>query len=320
MNVWKIAPGGRAYFWEKCLHRNLISINWMNNVDLSTFSDKRLLTAALEKAGEGSSNAATSIWNFVYKVQPGDIVVANEGRDAIKGVGVITSGYIEPESERNPNRDQDIHRHIRLVNWKIVQDVHFSKYIFNTPTVGRLDASQCKQIQLNCTKTDPKWKKVLEQIFKVRTRTLPETGDVNDEPYIPNREDHREFVERMIAIRRGQQSFREALCRRYKWQCVITGCDLLDVLEAAHIRPYRGPKDNKPANGLLLRSDIHTLFDLNLLGINPNSLKVELSSDVAKCEQYARFNGRKIKLAGSQLPSEDALIIRYSEFLNKQRE
>jgi putative restriction endonuclease len=37
---------------------------------------------------------------------------------------------------------------------------------------------------------------------------------------------------------------------------------------------YRGMKDNDPSNGLLLRTDIHTLYDLNLLGIEPDSLKV----------------------------------------------
>jgi HNH endonuclease len=35
----------------------------------------------------------------------------------------------------------------------------------------------------------------------------------------------------------------------------------LDILEAAHISPYRGEEDNHPENGLLLRADLHTLFD-----------------------------------------------------------
>jgi HNH endonuclease len=40
------------------------------------------------------------------------------------------------------------------------------------------------------------------------------------------------------------------------------------------IRPYRGDHDNDPKNGLLLRTDLHTLFDLNLLGIKPDTLTV----------------------------------------------
>ncbi len=58
---------------------------------------------------------------------------------------------------------------------------------------------------------------------------------------------------------------------RYEHRCVVTGCTVIAVLEAAHIRPYRRPEDNDVKNGLLLRADIHTLFDLNLLGIEPGT-------------------------------------------------
>ena len=57
----------------------------------------------------------------------------------------------------------------------------------------------------------------------------------------------------------------------------MTGCTVFAVLEAAHIKPYQGENDNHPQNGLLLRADIHTLFDLNLLGIQPERLQVEIS-------------------------------------------
>jgi len=90
--------------------------------------------------------------------------------------------------------------------------------------------------------------------------------------YSPQAGDRRQIVERQIRERRGQQHFRDALRKRYGDRCLVTGCEVLAVLEAAHIKPYRGEDDNHPGNGLLLRADIHTLFDLDLLGVEPVQL------------------------------------------------
>ena len=101
-------------------------------------------------------------------------------------------------------------------------------------------------------------------------------GPSEEAKYVPEHGDRREVVERQLRERRGRQQFRDALRERYRDCCLVTGCQVLAVLEAAHINPYRGEEDNHPANGLLLRSDIHTLFDLDLLGIEPEKLRVEL--------------------------------------------
>ena len=78
----------------------------------------------------------------------------------------------------------------------------------------------------------------------------------------------RERVLASITARRGQRAFRQALLRAYEGRCAVTGTDAEAVLEAAHIRPYDGSATNRVANGLLLRADIHTLFDLDLLRID----------------------------------------------------
>lgn len=83
-------------------------------------------------------------------------------------------------------------------------------------------------------------------------------------------------------------------------------------MEAAHICPYRGEQDNHPANGLLLRADIHTLFDLDLLGINPDGLQVELHPDLE--EEYGPAIGRTLRCNGERMPSGEALRIRYRAF------
>lgn len=133
------------------------------------------------------------------------------------------------------------------------------------------------------------------------------------ERYSPNDHDERPTVERQIKIRRGQQQFRDALRMRYGNRCNVTGCEVLTVLEAAHIKPYRGEKDNNIANGLLLRSDIHTLFDLDLIGIDPVTLKVNLACSLKEDAQYKKFDGTKLKTRNHR-PSKEALEYRYKQF------
>ena len=103
--------------------------------------------------------------------------------------------------------------------------------------------------------------------------TEADTSDLEQTAtYFPSDDDTRDVEQRQIRVRRGQQKFRDKLRVRYKGQCPVTGCKILALLEAAHISPYRGEKDNPSENGLLLRADIHTLFDLNLLGIEPGNV------------------------------------------------
>ena len=72
---------------------------------------------------------------------------------------------------------------------------------------------------------------------------------------------------RSVLDRRGQPEFRRKLLVAYGGRCCVTGSMVEDVLEAAHIVPYATSGDNDTSNGLLLRSDIDTLFDLGLLNI-----------------------------------------------------
>ena len=132
--------------------------------------------------------------------------------------------------------------------------------------------------------------------------------------YLPQDGDERDLIERQIRERRGQQPFRNDLRKRYGDRCMVTGCKVLAVLEAAHIKPYQGEKDNHPENGLLLRADIHTLFDLDLLGIEPKSLRVELHPSLADSAAYKNLAGKILRCSAKQRPSKDALKLRYQRF------
>jgi len=134
--------------------------------------------------------------------------------------------------------------------------------------------------------------------------------------FSPSMSDTRQSILREIKARRGQRKFRDALLKRYGKRCMITGCELADVLEAAHIWPYRGEMDNHADNGLLLRADLHTLFDLDLVAIEPATLKVLLAPALKQITAYAPLDGQQLVLL-SQRPSIEALKKRWEIFQEK---
>ena len=71
-----------------------------------------------------------------------------------------------------------------------------------------------------------------------------------------------------IKARRGQADFRARLLAAYGRRCCISGCRIEALLEAAHIRPHAVEPNYDTRNGLLLRADLHTLYDLHLLGVD----------------------------------------------------
>tara|TARA_R110000796_G_scaffold102920_1_gene211978 strand:- start:1852 stop:2805 length:954 start_codon:yes stop_codon:yes gene_type:complete len=111
-----------------------------------------------------------------------------------------------------------------------------------------------------------------------------------------------------VAVRRGQSSFRSGLLAAYDGRCCITGCDLIAALEAAHISPYRGKKSNHVQNGLLLRSDIHALFDLGLIAIDQNN-SVILAPSALSSQSYNSLAGIKLSEPNDYRcsPSKEAL-------------
>ena len=128
-------------------------------------------------------------------------------------------------------------------------------------------------------------------------------------------EDDRKRVLREIAARQGQPIFRRLLIDSYQSRCVLSDCTTVEALEAAHIRPYRGPLSNTPKNGILLRADLHTLFDLHLFGVEPVQRTVELSPRLRN-SQYAKLQGRQLvePRVLSTRPSDSILFAAWADF------
>lgn len=97
-----------------------------------------------------------------------------------------------------------------------------------------------------------------------------------------------------IRTRRGQAQFRRALIEAYDGKCAFSGCDVLDVLESAHVVPHAHGGSYAVSNGLLLRADLHTLFDLHLIRIDANR-KIRIA-DSLYGTMYQEFEGKVVRL------------------------
>jgi len=234
------------------------------------------------------------------------------------GYGAIGAGQVDSDEtyrllsrRRLPAGWESHHRHLRDVKW-----IHYVESLTDAVPFDQLNV-QARAIQQTKTRlTDQNGHRIIRLLAsKARhhgVRLRDEEGSFH-----PQKGDHRKAIKRQIKERRGQQPFRDALRKLYGNRCLVTGCEILAILEAAHIKPYRREEDNHPENGLLLRADIHTLFDLDLLGIEPERLGVELHPNLAKDNEYRKLNGQILRCEPEQRPSRKALRMRYRLFLKR---
>ncbi len=128
--------------------------------------------------------------------------------------------------------------------------------------------------------------------------------------FVPGLDDQRERQIAEVVRRQGQSGFRKALRIAYDDRCAISGCDAVEALEAAHISPFRGSRSNHPQNGLLLRADIHALFDLGLITVDPETLTVVVAPHL-QAGSYANLHGSSLKppTDPAARPNREALSI-----------
>jgi hypothetical protein len=117
--------------------------------------------------------------------------------------------------------------------------------------------------------------------------------------------------------RPAQQALREELLSVYG-RCCITRTHIADALDAAHIDDLADRRSDNPQNALLLRGDVHRLFDRHLVAIHPKSLKVHLAPELREDQTYARLEGLPLvgPLAGYEdhRPDPAALSRRWKKF------
>jgi hypothetical protein len=116
------------------------------------------------------------------------------------------------------------------------------------------------------------------------------------EPFDPDNFDSSlEVREQVQVVRHGQGVFRAKLMTAYMNRCAFTGTPVPQALDAAHIHPYFGRATNAISNGLLLRADIHRLFDERLISVDTRTM-TEIVSPELKGTAYEAFDGSRLWL------------------------
>ncbi len=107
----------------------------------------------------------------------------------------------------------------------------------------------------------------------------------------------------IVLPRLGQGLFRILVTDFYDRRCAVTGERTLPVLDAAHIKPYEIVQKHEVWNGLLVRSDLHRLFDRGYLSVNPATRRVSVSKRIR--DEFE--NGRDYyKLEGVEIREPNA--------------
>lgn len=132
---------------------------------------------------------------------------------------------------------------------------------------------------------------VLWEAIQNRSRLEPievvgETGPRFGEPHL-------------VRPRLGQGAFRVLVTDAYHRRCAVTQERTLPALDAAHIRPYHTGGDHEASNGLLLRRDIHSLFDAGYVTVSP-SFDFEVSRSIREefenGRHYYAMHGKRIQV------------------------
>lgn len=117
-----------------------------------------------------------------------------------------------------------------------------------------------------------------------------------------------------VSPRLGQGSFRMAVTAAYGGACAVTTEHSLPVLDAAHIKPYGDGGEHRTSNGLLLRTDLHRLFDRGYLTVTPGHvLRVSgaLRDDYSNGAAYYPLDGTRIHLPDDVADRPDSALLEW---------
>lgn len=118
----------------------------------------------------------------------------------------------------------------------------------------------------------------------------------------------------LVRPRLGQGAFRVAVTDAYQRACAVTQEHSLPVLEAAHIRPYASDGAHEVTNGLLLRSDLHRLFDLGYVTVtSERRLEVSrrLREEFENGRTYYPLHGTNVRVPNAAALRPDTELLKW---------
>ncbi|SDF62277.1 HNH endonuclease signature motif containing protein [Rhodobacter capsulatus] len=246
------------------------------------------------------------------KVAPGDrlYIWAHEDKAYGHGLGLTATAI----ADRVETGDQDLAIGLRDVallprpfGFKIL-----GSRVQDFPMLQRMDEDRgLRAWQMNAAETDAIDRLIQEfgsefasQQAQAEAAHLPplERAVMQDRDEIEQAEEDRKTA--IVKARPGQQKFRDMAMKHHGGRCVFTGVRVAAALEAAHVIPHTGnPAFEVAENSLVLRRDIHALFDASLIAIDPRSGRLVLSPSLEGSIYAKNLSGKPVdhKLAREAL-------------------
>jgi hypothetical protein len=243
------------------------------------------------------------------------IVWTHEAPSFGRGLGLTAEGVASAVQKSNDGTASAIISQVKLLK------PHFRLRGWNRGTTGSrvidylLRYILSRTYELDGTELS-EFRGVVDNFMSQASALVPKSDE--DEALIIDKDAVGVGFERRYAwqeTRPGQADFRAAVVSLYSGRCAITDCDVDAALQAAHVVPFSENVGlrNEPTNGLLLRSDVHALFDKALISIDPATYRVVLSEKL-RGTQYSGLRDRAIK----RLPAEQFLEAQFRFFRKKQ--
>jgi putative restriction endonuclease len=234
VNFW--APSGRSFraltLGEMFMFRLYAPYRVIVGGAIFVHADTLPCSLAWEAFGE--ANGAASLAEMRARIARHRKTAPDERTDFVIGCRVLTQPFFLPESEW-----------FEAPNWP----PHFQGF---------------KSYSTDATDGLMLWE--LAQLHVQRGAAYPSSSMQSGASDVPL---ERWGEPTLIRPRLGQGAFRVIVTDNYTRRCAVTGERTLPALDAAHIRPYADQGEHEPSNGLLLRRDIHSLFDRGYVTVTP---------------------------------------------------
>lgn len=234
-------------------------------------------------------------------LEPGDLVffIGGGSRGQVLGMVRATTGQEPITDDVRPWSPHDPRDYKKRFRFEVLSN---NPEIPTTRAEARerlsLDAGNQEAVRRITNEDGARWLRLRVEgqdvLFTEDVEALAASVEAEMAEAVDETTDSRERALVAIRLRQGQPAFRKSLLRAYDARCAVTGLGLPSLLEAAHIVSHLGAHTNRTDNGLLLRADIHTLFDLHLVTVvMDDGYRVRCSPDLDGTE-YATLDGRQL--------------------------
>ncbi|MER7192380.1 HNH endonuclease [Streptomyces flaveolus] len=159
---------------------------------------------------------------------------------------------------------------------------------------GRELRALCDSPDSQLSMRPARWEKLRDAILEAAGLTLDDVEGEDDEDAADTRRPiaggHRM---KNVRTRVGQAPFRKQLLTDYGQVCAFTGPAPAGALQAAHLYSYADEEEHHDWGGLLLRNDIHSLFDRGQITVNPDTGRIEVDDELLGYPAYAELHGKE---------------------------